>query len=143
VAKRAADRRVIRLGQLSQGRPALHRAHHRVVREPSGWTSAFDPQETFARINARPYFSGRLGLLLTPRILRCARGRDDCSAAGRYDTGDRPRATDDVAQAIGGGNGRHGGLNGRVDRVEIRHELGGFDRERVRGIKDVLVAHLE
>ena len=74
-----------------------------------------------------------------PRILGCGGGRDDCSAPGRYDTGDRAGATDDIPQAIGAGDGRNGALNGRVDRIEIVHELGGFDRERVRGIKDVLV----
>ena len=80
----------------------------------------------------------------TSLILGCGWRRDDCRrSSGHEGTGHRSSAADDIPQAIGARDGRDGSLNSRVDGIEIRHELGGFDRERVRDIEDVLVAHLE
>jgi hypothetical protein len=45
----------------------------------------------------------------------------------------------DISQAVGARGSRDGGLNSCVDRIEIRHELGGFHRERVRDVEDALL----
>src|SRR5215217_8756383 len=56
--------------------------------------------------------------------------RDDCGRSPGHDcTGHSAGAADDIPHAIGGRDGVHGCLDGRVDGVEIVHELGGFDRD--------------
>src|SRR5262249_31950301 len=68
---------------------------------------------------------------------------DDCRAAGCEHTGDGAGTTDDIAQAVRAGDSRNRGLNRRVERIEVVHELGGFDRERIRNIENIFIAHFE